>query len=247
MVLDSGSNDNTCGLAAELGARVVHRRFDSYAGQRNFGLKEITYKHDWILMIDADERVPADLRDEILEKARSGTEEITLYLMRRRDHLFGRWIRHSSGYPTWFGRLGRRGEVWVERPINEIYHTSGNTGRLQGHLHHYPFNKGFSAWIAKHNVYSSMEAELLMAPSHQRSSVAAICSRDPVVRRQAQKRVAYALPGRPLLIFFALYLFKGGFLEGRAGLTFCLLRTWYEYMIDCKHRELLHRRQGLPV
>lgn len=247
VVLDSFSADATSRIAAGQGARVVQRAFDNYSGQRNFGLTNIDYRHEWILMIDADERVPAALKTEILTVTASAPSGVTLYAMRRRDHLFGRWIKHSSGYPTWFGRLARVGQVWVERSVNEEYHTSGITGYLREHLDHYPFNKGFAEWFAKHDRYSSWEAALKFERQQAPPALRALFSRDPGLRRKAQKSLLYALPGRPLLMFLALYFLRGGFLEGRAGLTFSLLRTWYEFMIDCKYQELLRRARGLPV
>ena len=93
-----------------------------------------------------------------------------------------------------------------------------------------------------------MEAELRAA--HVNASggrLREVFASDAIVRRRGLKRLAYRLPARPLLMFGALYLLKGGFLEGRAGLTFSLLRAWYEYMIDCKYVEITRRRQGLPV
>jgi glycosyltransferase involved in cell wall biosynthesis len=246
VVLDSYSSDDTVKIAAAHGARVVQRKFDTYAGQRNFGLQQVQYKHPWVLMLDADERVPDELREELL-RVRHAPPEVTLFLLRRRDHLFGRWIKRSSGYPTWFGRLARIGSVWVERPINEEYCTSGRTERLHAHLDHYPFNKGLSSWIAKHDRYSSMEAALLMENTRDAPRVGALFTADPLKRRKALKSLVYALPGRPVFVFFALYFLKAGFLDGRAGLTFSLLRSWYEYMIDCKHDELVRRRKGLPV
>jgi glycosyltransferase involved in cell wall biosynthesis len=247
VVLDSYSSDATVEIATRHGARVVQRQFDDYAAQRNFGLQGIAYRHSWVLMVDADERVTAELRGEIEQALRAPAEDVSLFYLRRRDHLFGRWLRHSSGYPTWFGRLIRLGRVSVERPINELYRSDGSTGRLQGHLEHYPFNKGFSGWLAKHDRYSSMEAELMLRQPRRPWRGADLLAADPQRRRAALKNLVYALPGRPLLMFLALYLVRGGVLEGRAGLTFCLLRAWYEFMIDCKHRELLRRRQGLPV
>ena len=68
-----------------------------------------------------------------------------------------------------------------------------------------------------------------------------------MARRRALKATLYRMPGRPLLVFVALYFFRGGLIEGRAGLTFSLLRAWYEYMIDCKYFELQRRARGLPV
>lgn len=246
VVLDSGSTDRTVELAEWRGARVATRPFDDYASQRNFGLGAIDYRHEWILMLDADERVPADLAAQMRQAVAAATPEVALFQMRRRDWLLGRWIRHSSGYPTWFGRLARRGRVRVERPINEEYHASGRIESLSGHLDHYPFNKGFAEWITKHNRYSSMEARLFEQRRAQPAS-GSLFARDPVLRRKAIKERVYRLPGRPVLMFLALYLVRGGVLEGRAGLTFCLLRVWYEFMIDVKRRELQRRQSNLPV
>lgn len=247
VVLDSHSSDATVKIAAEHGARVVQREFDTYAGQRNFGLQQIEYRHPWVLMLDADERVPEDLRDELMRVVAPAPAEVTMFLLRRRDHLFGRWIKRSSGYPTWFGRIARVGKVWVERSVNEEYCTSGRTEKLRTHLDHYPFNKGLSSWIAKHDRYSSMEAVLMADKAREAPRFAALFASDPLLRRKALKGFLYALPGRPVLVFVSLYFFKAGFLDGRAGLTFSLLRSWYEYMIDCKHDELVRRRKGLPV
>jgi glycosyltransferase involved in cell wall biosynthesis len=246
VVLDSASTDQTVARAIRHGARVVTRAFDDYAGQRNFGLAGIEYRHDWILMLDADERVPADLALEMRQAVAQAANDVALFQLRRRDWLFGRWIRHSSGYPTWFGRLARRGRVQVRRPINEEYHPDGAVMSLSGHLDHYPFNKGFAEWIAKHNRYSTMEAQLF----EQRTATpmaGSVFARDPVQRRKAIKDRVYRLPGRPLLMFLALYFVRGGILEGRAGLTFCLLRAWYEFMIDVKRWELRQRAAGLPL
>ncbi len=117
-------------------------------------------------MLDADERVPADLVRKMRKAVPRSTDEVAPFQLRRRDWLLGRWIRHSSGYPTWFGRLARRGRVRVERPVNEEYHATGRVEWLAGHLDHYPFNKGFAEWIAKHNRYSTMEARCSNSGAH---------------------------------------------------------------------------------
>jgi glycosyltransferase involved in cell wall biosynthesis len=246
VVLDSGSSDRTLALAGERGARLVSRPFDDYASQRNFGLTAVDYRHEWVLMLDADERVPADLALQMQQAVAAAADDVAMFQLRRRDWLLGRWIRHSSGYPTWFGRLGRRGRVSVQRPINEEYHALGRVLSLSAHLDHHPFNKGFAEWIAKHNRYSTMEAQLFEQRRAQ-PLTGSVFARDAVLRRKAIKDRVYRLPARPLLIFLALYLLRGGFLEGRAGLTFCLLRAWYEFMIDCKRRELRRRAAGLPL
>lgn len=247
VVLDSYSQDDTVAIAERYGARVVRRVFDDYARQRNHALAEIAYRNRWLLMLDADERVPVELEREMRAATAAANEEVALFRMRRKDFLFGRWIRGSSGYPTWFGRLMRIGRVRVERAINEEYHADGAVCELESHLHHLPFNKGFAAWIAKHDRYSTMEAQLRAAGAATQTRGASLFSADATERRRALKAAMYRLPGRPLLVFVGLYLFRGGIVEGRAGLTFSLLRAWYEYMIDCKTFELRRRARGLPV
>jgi glycosyltransferase involved in cell wall biosynthesis len=246
VVLDSFSRDRTVDIAREHGVRLYQRAFDNYANQRNFGLRDIDYRHPWVLMLDADERVPEDLRLEMQTAIGGAAVDTVLFRMRRRDYLFGRWIRRASGYPTWFGRLVRIGRAWVERPINEEFHANGEVARLRGHLDHYPFNKGFSAWIEKHDRYSTMEARLrALEPPAERWS--GLFAPDPARRRRAQKVWLHGMPMRPLVVFAGLYFIRGGVLEGRAGLTFSLLRAWYEYVIDCKALELRRRAAGLPV
>ncbi len=247
VVFDSMSSDRTQDIAHAKGARVVERAFDNYAAQRNAALTSIPFKHPWVLMLDADERVPASLKAEIVAFVANAPPDVTLCFMRRRDHLYGRWIRRSSGYPTWFGRLLKVGHAWVERPINEEYHTSGKTVQLREHLDHYPFCKGFAEWIAKHNRYSTSEAALKVSRTRDRFFWHNLLTHDPQQRRKTFKALVYMFPARPLLMFVGLYIVKGGFLEGRAGLTFSLLRAWYEFMIDCKVRELQRRERGLPV
>lgn len=248
VVLDSFSQDATPAVARSRdNVRLYQRQFDNYAGQRNFGLREVRYKYPWVLMLDADERVPAELREEMLRAVRNAQESVAMFRMRRRDYLFGRWIRRSSGYPTWFGRLLRLGHAWVERPYNEEFHSDGEAANLTAHLDHFPFNKGFAAWIAKHDRYSTMEAKLRADNPEYNTGWRDLFASDPAQRRRAHKAWLYSMPLRPLVVFAGLYFIKGGVLEGRAGLTFSLLRAWYEYVIDCKALELRRRAAGLPL
>jgi glycosyltransferase involved in cell wall biosynthesis len=247
VVLDSFSTDRTPEIARQRGVRLYQRTFDDYAGQRNFGLRQVSYRHPWVLMLDADERVPEDLRAEMLAATGQAPESTALYRMRRRDHLFGRWIPRSSGYPTWFGRLMRVGRTWVERAYNEEFHAEGEVQHLTGHLDHYPFNKGFSAWFEKHDRYSTMEAVIRASEPAHDERWRDLFAADAAQRRRAQKVWINGMPLRPLVVFAGLYFVKGGMLEGRAGLTFSLLRAWYEYFIDCKALELRRRASGLPV
>src|SRR5271155_4475515 len=131
VVFDSLSADRTVEIAREKGARVLERRFDNYAGQRNAALTTVEYEHPWVLMVDADERVPPDLAAEIQSAVAAAGEQVAMYRMRRKDHFLGKWLRRSSGYPSWFGRLVRLGRIRVEREVNEEYIADGRVEHLK--------------------------------------------------------------------------------------------------------------------
>ncbi len=221
--------------------RFFQRKFDNYANQRNYGLSEIEYKHPWILMVDADEIVPPELVHEISMAIIRDSLDISLYRLRIKYFFMNKWLRHSSGYPTWYGRLVKKGHAAVEGSINEHCITSEKIGYLKNHLYHYPFNKGFHAWFEKHNRYSSMEADALANAGNYPLKFKDLFSDDPLNRRKAIKQVMYKLPGRPILMFLSLLFVKRGFLDGGAGITFCILRMIYEYMIDLKVKETKKR------
>lgn len=237
VVLDSFSGDKTVEIAQLGGARVIQRMFDNYATQRNAGLNEVQYKHPWVLMLDADERVTPELWREIRTAADTASHDVSIFHMRRKDYWFGRWLRRGTGYPTWSSRLIRVGRVTVQREINEQCVVDGKSGFLEEHFLHYPFNKGIAYWFERHNRYSSMEAVTLTEERRNKVLVRGLWSNSPVMRRKVMKQIAYRLPARPLLTFVYLYLARGGFCDGRAGLRYCILRAIYEYMIDLKIQE----------
>ena len=246
VVFDSLSADRTVEIARAAGARVVQRQFDNYAAQRNAALIQVAYKYPWVLMVDADERWPREIHDEI-RQALSHANGVALYHFLRKDMFLGRWLRRGSGYPTWAGRLVKIGKVSIQRQINEEYCTGSAKGYLKSHFLHYPFNKGVAFWIERHNRYSTMEAETLVHEVQGSLPLGAFFSSDPTQRRKALKQLAYRLPCRPLLVFCYWYFLRRGFLDGIPGFTYCRLRSMYEYMIDLKVKELRRREKGLPV
>lgn len=235
VVLDSYSADNTKFLAKNLGARVVDNKFIGYASQRNFALKNIKYQYPWVFMLDADERANVYIANEISSILNEQNSN-AMYKCRRKDYFLGKWIRRSSGYPTWFPRLFKLGCCQVTREINEEYSTSGSVGYLDGEIDHYPFNKGVSEWFDKHNRYSSMEAELIYNKKNK-FILKELFSSDPSIRRRSQKSLVYSLPFRPLLVFFIFYFIKLGFLDGKAGFQYCVMKFVYELMISTKVNE----------
>jgi glycosyltransferase involved in cell wall biosynthesis len=247
VVFDSMSEDRTLEIAKCKGARVVQRRFDNYAAQRNAALTTVEYKHPWILMVDADERVPAALAAEIETTIAGVSDDMAMFRMRRKDFFFGKWLRRSSGYPSWFGRLVRLGHIRVEREINEEYVADGRVEHLKEHLHHYPFNKGIAYWFERHNRYSTMEAIAKLRVSSDGIALGALFSGDPIDRRRALKQLLYRIPLRPLIVFFYLYIVRLGILDGKAGFYFSRMRAAYEMLIDLKVVETRRRQRNLAV
>jgi glycosyltransferase involved in cell wall biosynthesis len=247
VVFDSMSTDRTQEIARAKGVRVVERAFDNYAAQRNAALTTVAYKNPWVLMVDADERIPDELAAEVVATTSRVGSDVALFRVRRKDFFMGKWLRRSSGYPSWFGRLMRVGHVRVEREVNEEYVTDGRVEHLHAHLHHFPFNKGVAYWFERHNRYSSMEA--MAKVDLQRHPVALRCifSHDPVIRRRALKHLAFRLPLRPPIIFLYLYFVRFGLFDGWAGFYFSGMRAIYELLIDLKAVEIRRRQQGVSV
>jgi glycosyltransferase involved in cell wall biosynthesis len=246
VVFDSMSTDRTRAIAAERRARVVTRPFDNWSAHQNWALREIGFRNPWVLYVDADERCSADLRDEILARARPEAPEAA-FRLRRKDFFMGRWLKHAQLYPTWLVRVFRPERIRYERLVNPVAIVDGATSELRGHILHYPFSHGVSHWLARHNRYSDMEALEASKLDGRMSGGGQLFSRDPNERRRALKDVFFHLPGRPVLKFLYYYAWRRGFLDGHAGLTYAMLQAIYEYMIDCKRSELERRRQGLPV
>jgi glycosyltransferase involved in cell wall biosynthesis len=249
VVLDSGSTDRTINIAEQYGARVIIRPFDNELNQRIFSLRDISFKHPWVYNPDADEITTCELRDEMLHVVTDKQRLEMAYRVRFKTIYMGRWLKHSSLYPTWVMRLFRHGKISFKRTTNLQYICNGPEGRLQGHFMHLSFNKGFDAWFYKHNIYSHFEAqeafEFLRAGTTDWSGV--FKHGDPVRRRRALKELSFRLPFRPLLRFCYMFVLKKGFLDGYCGFAYCMLLSIYEYMIVLKMKELCLRKEGLPL
>ena len=250
VVLDSFSTDRTVEIARAAGARVYQHEYVNELSQRRYGLKEITFKHPWVYLPDADEVTPPELRDEMLAIAANPDLCEAAFRCRFKVFFMGRWLRHSSLYPTWVGRLVRPDRIDFElREINCYWIVDGLEGHLGNHFIHYSFNKGINWWFDKHNRYSWHEArESLNSLEGERVDWRSILARgDAVRRRRALKALSFRLPGRPLLRFFYMYFLRRGFLDGWPGYVYCRLLASYEFMIVMKMAEIRRRQQGLPI
>lgn len=243
-VFDSFSTDATKEIARSYNAKFVQRKFDGYASQRNAALSGLLFRHEWIFILDADERPTPELVREMQEAAAAAHAGMNGFRLRRRDFFNGRWLKHAQMSPYYI-RLVRRGKIRYTRQVNEVLEVDGQVGELEAPLDHFPFSKGIAHWLEKHNAYSTMEAELIAdgLSSNDASWKTALAAKDFHARRVAQKAIFYHTPARPVLKWLYMMFVRGAILDGRAGIAYANLQAMYEYWIVLKTRELRSRRE----
>ncbi|MFK8163479.1 MAG: glycosyltransferase family 2 protein [Lewinella sp.] len=238
-VFDSHSTDETVAIAQSAGAKVATRKFDGYASQRNAALNTLNFLHPWILILDADERIPPALPQVLRDNIENAPPGTAGFRLRRRDYLHGTWLKHSQISP-FFIRLVARGKAQYHREINEVLEVDGSIVEIEDYFDHYPFSKGMRHWLEKHNVYSTMEAQRWLDEQDGQigfSLKKALFAKDFNEKRFHQKGLFYKMPGRPLLKWGYMMFYCGGILDGRAGWTYAMLQAIYEYFIVVKSRE----------
>ncbi|MBF2001242.1 MAG: glycosyltransferase family 2 protein [Synechococcales cyanobacterium M58_A2018_015] len=241
IVVDSCSRDRTVEIARRYPVRVVQHPFVSHGQQRTWMLESVPPKYDWVYILEADERMTAALFQECLDAIQS--DQYVGYYVAEQVIFMGRWIRHCTQYPRYQLRLLRHGKVW----FTDYGHTErevcqGEAGFLRETYPHFTCSKGLSRWIEKHNRYSTDEA----IETIRQLETGTINWRDlffgstEVQRRRALKDLSLRLPLRPLIRFLYMYLLLGGCWDGQAGLAWCTLQAFYEYLILLKVWEQKH-------
>jgi glycosyltransferase involved in cell wall biosynthesis len=245
LILDSESTDRTVEIAREKGAEVYFRKFDNYAAQRNFAIRELPLKTEWMLFLDADEQLTEELKKEIADMLRNPVSKNGFY-MKRRVYFLDKWIRFGGYYPTWLLRLFRKDHAVVDREMNEHVVVDGSVGFLK-----YDFidnnRKGISDWIAKHNRYSTFEAlELLKYKENREDKLSRFWGSQAERKRWIRYRIWNPLMPpliRPFIYFFYRYFLRLGFLDGIRGFIFHFLHgLWYILLIDIKYLEMKWNR-----
>ncbi len=246
-VYDSFSTDSTGEIAESYGARVTRRDFDRTKGafggneaeHKNWAIRNIPFKYPWVLHLDADERITSELIESVRGTV-NNPKDYVAFRIRRRDFFMGHWLKHVQASPYYL-RLFRPEKVRYERLVNPISIPDGPVGDLVGYIDHFPFSKGISHWLDRHNSYSTFEARQIIE-NHKAeqpfSIVRAFFEQDFHIRRYHQKELFYRLPWRPTLKFLLLYIGKRGFLDGKPGFIYAVLQAFYEYMIVLKVREM---------
>ena len=217
LVVDCGSVDDTIQIAQQHGARVLHQDWLGYGAQKQFAVEQA--KHDWVLCVDADERVSETLRNSI--EAALVQPQAHGFTMPRCNKFLGRWLRHGEGYPDWSLRLFHRAHGrWSADPVHEKVALDSPASLLKGDLLH-ESSEDLAAYLAKQNRYTSLAAESLFKRG----------------KRVGIVRLALS----PVLRFIKFYVLRLGFLDGAAGLVHISIGCHNSLM---KYAKLMALQQG---
>lgn len=248
IVVDSRSTDDTARIAVAFGAEVV--QFD-YAGRgpkkKVWALANAPIRNEWLLLLDADERVTPALQAEIARAIETGAHDG--YCVDREFIFMGRSLRCFR--PNWNLRLFRRTHAQLEdlglgalpgtgdNEIHEHFVLDGRPGYLRSPLLHDDY-RGLSAWLDRHNKYATWEAHLYERFRAEPVGVGLLgfLRLDPFRRKRVLRRIWVRLPARPLLRFMTWYVARRGVLDGVPGFIFCVLMAYYEFIIGAKMREM---------
>lgn len=246
VVLDSGSTDGTAVQARALGARVCEHvppppfKIDE---QRNWALDHGEITTPWVVFLDADETIPAELARELEAVGGAADGPFDAYELTPRYLIWGRWLKRTQGFPNWHPRVVRLGHARFAGGVWEHFAAGSRVGRIAVPYDHFANSKGLSDWLARHDRYSTWDAGKIVAFLDSGEDGAFGSTRKLGLRRWA----ARFWPVRPWARFFQMYFLRLGFLEGRAAFAFCLLYFFYEWMTVVKIVELRRQRKGLPL
>jgi len=212
LVIDSGSTDDTVAIAERRGARVIHQAWLGYGPQKHFAVEQAT--HDWVLCVDADERVSPVLRASIEEALTHGRAKACR--LTRRNRFLGRWMRHGEGYPDHIVRMFHRAHAqWSDDAVHETVLTDDTPLiTLHGELLH-ESEDGVCDYVLKQVRYARLQAERLRAAGKRSSALKVV--------------------GSPLARFFKFYIIRLGFLDGLPGFAHIALGCLASFL---KHLEL---------
>jgi glycosyltransferase involved in cell wall biosynthesis len=216
IVIDSGSTDRTVEIVREYTDNVVMVEWNGYGAARNLGISRA--RGDWILWLDADERVPGELADEIKTILRSPDNRIKGYRIARRAYFLGRWIRHAGWYPARTTRLfPSSGGTFTETKVHESLRVEGALADTKNDLLHFT-DPDLKHYFVKFNRYTSLAAEDMQ----QEGRIFSL--RDLLLR--------------PPFLFFKMYVLRRGFLDGMQGLILSVVSAGYVFTKYAKLREL---------
>ncbi len=248
VVLDSGSTDRTQAIARAAGARVFVRPFTDFADQRNHAIDLLRFKNDWVFHLDADEQMTLELHRECSSLAAQLPGAIDGFMVAPRMLYHGKWIPRCTDYPAYQARFVHAKRFrFIQAGHGQREAPGLRMGRLAENYLHNLSSHTDAELEAKHRRYAHQEAVAYFNRlPDPRPLWLRLVARDRLVRRRAVKHLSQGLPMRGVLRFIYQYLWKRGFLDGKAGLSYCLLMARYEAWIGMEIRRLKAERRTRP-
>lgn len=242
-VIDSFSEDNTVKLAMKYTMNIHKVKEAHWADLRNWAMRNLPLKYDWVLFLDADERLTEDLKREISEVLKTSPEENGFYI-KRRFIFMGRWLKHGGLYPKVLRLFRHKFAEYIPAGDVEYAKVKGKVGLLKHDMIHED-KKSISIWIEKHNKISERAAKQYLNRKgsllRERENGSEIEGGGRIwVKETVWEKIPLLL--RPSVTFLYQYIFRLGFFDGLEGLIYHLLQAfWYRLLIYAKVRELLKR------
>jgi glycosyltransferase involved in cell wall biosynthesis len=236
-VVDSYSSDSTLKIAESYGARIVQHPFVHYGDQRNWAIDNLPFEYGWQLHLDADEFLSPALIAEIKGLKLGDGEDADGFYIPRLTRFLGREIRHGGHYPIWHLRLFRSGAGRCEsRKYDQHFILIGRARRLSSPM--IDDNRmSLKEWTDRHNRWSDAEVQEILHPTTEGIIQAKLRGGTPMQVKRAMRKLFLRVPifVRPVVFFLYRYVFRLGFLDGKAGLIYNVLQTfWYRFLIDAK-------------
>ncbi|HDH34511.1 MAG TPA: glycosyltransferase family 2 protein [Nitrospirae bacterium] len=217
VVVDEFSSDNTTEICREYTERVYEHEWQGYAGQKQTAIDYA--KNDWVLILDADERVTRELKQEIMGKVKENS--LSGFYIPRKNFFLGKWIRHGGWWPDHTLRLFRKDASEMEpRAVHEKVNVNGPVGHISAAFEHYTY-RTISDFIGKMDNYASLSAEELDNKGFISSFISMLFS--------------------PMVVFIKMYLVRQGFRDGIHGLVLAVLYSFYTFL---KYAKVLERKGG---
>lgn len=236
-IVDSGSSDKTLEIAQKHACKIYRHPFENQAKQLNWAIENLPIQTEWVMRLDADERLTPELAEELKNRLSCASEQTTGWMIKRQVYFMSKRIRFGGYYPIWLLRIWRHGigrceDRWMDE---HVVLSRGKVEKMK-----YDFidenHKGLSFWLAKHDGYADREVRDILFADKQQSSLEG----NPLqvkIKRFFKYKIYYRLPlfFRPALYFCWRYFFLLGFLDGVRGFMFHFMQGfWYRFWVDCK-------------
>ncbi|MGA9753781.1 MAG: glycosyltransferase family 2 protein [Desulfobaccales bacterium] len=245
-IVDSFSSDKTLGIGREYTDKIYQNAWVHWAHQRNWALDNLPISYEWVLFLDADERLTDGLKQEIVNIFAGNNPSVEGYHIKRNFYFLGRWLKHGGYQADYILRLIKRKQARsIGSGAREYVTVLGKLGRLKNPMIHED-KKDLAFWIDKHNKLARLEAEESIRLESQQGLMKQLDYLEkPKIEHSyriwLRDNVWAMMPLfiRPLFYFFYRYIYQLGFLDGKEGLIYCFLHgLWYPFLGDAKYFEL---------